>query len=90
MDARQKIVEILDIADIKIDGDRAHDILVTDARVYERWLHQSSLGFGESYMDGWWSTRALDETTHRLFQNMPAVRARLKLDVPTLKLVASS
>ncbi|MBL4874338.1 MAG: cyclopropane fatty acyl phospholipid synthase [Rhodobacteraceae bacterium] len=90
MDARQKIVEILDIADIKINGDRAHDIMVTDDRVYERWLYRSSLGFGESYMDGWWSARALDETTHHLFLNMPAVRARLKLDVPSIKLVASS
>lgn len=90
MDARQKIVEILDIADIKIDGDRAHDIVVTDDRVYDRWLSQSSLGFGESYMDGWWSAQALDETMYRLFLNMSAVQAKLKLNFATLSLYVSS
>ena len=90
MDARQKIVEILEIADIKIDGDRAHDILVTDDRAFDRWLSQSSLGFGESYMDGWWTAQALDETMHRMFQNRPAIRAKLKFDVATMKLLVSS
>ena len=90
MDARQRITEIFEIADIKIDGDRPHDILVTDERAFDRWLSQSSLGFGESYMDGWWSAGALDETTHRLYQNMSAVRAKLSMDIPMMKLLASS
>lgn len=90
MDARQKIVEILEIADIKIDGDRPHDILVSDDRVFDIWLSQSSLGFGETYMDGWWSSMALDETMHRLLQNMPEIKAKLNFDVASMKLLVSS
>ena len=90
MDARQKIVNILDIADIKIDGGRAHDITVTDERAFDRWLSQSSIGFGESYMDGWWSSQDLDETLYRIFQNLPAIKAGLNFDVAAMKLLVSS
>lgn len=41
-------------------------------------------------MDGWWSAGALDETMHSLFQNMSAVRAKLSMDIPMMKLLASS
>ena len=90
VDARQKFTEIFEIADIKIDGDRPHDIVVTDERAFDRWLTQSTLGFGESYMEGWWHAEALDETMHRLFLNLPAVQARLRMNIPLMKLLVSS
>lgn len=55
------VEEILAPADIKINGDRPWDIRVKDERFYERILRDGSLGFGESYMEEWWDTEALDE-----------------------------
>ena len=48
-------------ADIQIDGDRPWDIHVHDPDFYGRVLGAGSLGLGESYMDGWWDCRALDQ-----------------------------
>src|SRR5580700_3581099 len=53
--------EILSIADIKIAGDRPWEITVHNQGYYGRVLRHGSLGFGESYMDGWWDCRELDQ-----------------------------
>jgi cyclopropane-fatty-acyl-phospholipid synthase len=58
---KQVIEEVLALADIKINGDRPSDIRVYDERFYDRVLKDGSLGFGESYMEGWWDTAALDD-----------------------------
>jgi cyclopropane-fatty-acyl-phospholipid synthase len=52
--------ELFEAADIRFDGSRPGDIVVHDTRFYERVLRDHSTGFGESYMDGWWDTDALD------------------------------
>jgi cyclopropane-fatty-acyl-phospholipid synthase len=52
--AKQKVEEILALADIKVNGERPWDIKVNDERFYSRALSQGSIGVGESYMDGWW------------------------------------
>lgn len=52
--------ELFEGADIRFDGSRPGDIVVHDPRFYERVLRDHSIGFGESYMDGWWDTDALD------------------------------
>ncbi len=46
--------ELLQQADIKINGSRPWDIQVHHADFFKRVFQQGSLGFGESYMDGWW------------------------------------
>jgi cyclopropane-fatty-acyl-phospholipid synthase len=62
MAAAQHTVEnLLRTADIRIDGDRPWDIRVHDARFFPRVLTGGSLGFGESYVDGWWDCPALDQ-----------------------------
>src|ERR1700747_880031 len=48
-------------ADIRIDGTRPWDIQVHDRHFFNRVLASGTLGFGESYMDGWWDCDALDE-----------------------------
>jgi cyclopropane-fatty-acyl-phospholipid synthase len=63
---KQIVTEILALADVKIDGDRPSDIKVYDDRFYERILADGSLGFGESYMEGWWETKALDECMSKI------------------------
>lgn len=60
--------ELLVAADIDIDGSAPHDIRVHDERFFERALRAGSLGLGESYMDGWWDSNALDETLHRIIE----------------------
>ena len=54
---RKRFQRILDPADIRIDGDRPWDVRVHDERLFKRVLATGTLGFGEAYMDGWWSCR---------------------------------
>ena len=60
------IQEALKLADIKINGNRAWDIKVNNSRIYDRVLRYGSLGLGESYMDGDWDCRALDQLFYRI------------------------
>ena len=55
------MTNLLALADIRINGTRPWDIQVHDRRFFSRVLASGTLGFGESYMDGWWDCEALDE-----------------------------
>ena len=57
----QKAREILAIAGITINGNHPWDIKVHNPNFYRRVLAEGSLGLGESYMDGWWDCKRLDE-----------------------------
>jgi cyclopropane-fatty-acyl-phospholipid synthase len=46
---------------ITIDGNSPWDMHVRDDRIFSRLLHSKSLGLGESYMEGWWDCRQIDE-----------------------------
>ncbi len=50
-----------------INGGQPFDIQVHDRRFFRRLVVEGSLGFGESYMDGWWDCEQLDELVCRLF-----------------------
>jgi len=58
---KQKMRELLSIADVKINGKRPWDIQIHNEDFYQRVLSQGALGLGESYMDGWWDVKNLDE-----------------------------
>jgi cyclopropane-fatty-acyl-phospholipid synthase len=58
--AETTILELLDLAEIKINGSQPWDLQVHDNRLYERILRDSSLGLGEAYMDGWWDCESID------------------------------
>lgn len=58
---KDRVQEILSFADVKIDGDRPWDIVIHNEEFYRRVLRDSSLGLGESYMDGWWDCPQLDQ-----------------------------
>jgi cyclopropane-fatty-acyl-phospholipid synthase len=60
------VVEALALADIQVNGNRPWDIIVKNEDFYERVLSQGSLGLGESYMDGWWETKAVDQFIDRV------------------------
>jgi len=59
--AEDVMTNLLAFADIRIDGARPWDLQVQDRRFFSRILASGTLGFGESYMDGWWNCEALDE-----------------------------
>jgi len=68
----EAIRELLALADIKINGKDPWDIHVKDKRTYKRVLTDGSIGAGESYMDGWWDAKELDETVARVTRvNIP-------------------
>ncbi len=58
--------QILDLADVKLDGRRSWDIRVRNQKFYQRVLAGGSLALGESYMDGWWNCEALDQLFDRV------------------------
>lgn len=63
---RQRTERVLDAANITIDGHAPWDIRVHDRRMFRKTMLQGSLGFGESYMAGWWDCDDLDELFFRL------------------------
>ena len=52
---------LMEKADIRINGGRPFDMQVNNPGLYRRVLAKGSLGLGESYMDGWWDCEQLDE-----------------------------
>jgi cyclopropane-fatty-acyl-phospholipid synthase len=58
--SKQVVSKVLGWAGIELDGSRPYDIKVRDERLYDRLLREKDLGFGESYMDGWWDAERLD------------------------------
>ncbi|MFV1957537.1 MAG: cyclopropane-fatty-acyl-phospholipid synthase, partial [bacterium] len=58
---QKRTEKLLDQAGIRINGDQPWDIHVHNEKFYGRVLGRGTLGLGESYMDGWWDSDALDE-----------------------------
>ena len=70
MDAAGRIgKEILESADIRVNGERPWDLQVHNERFFGRVLAEGSLALGESYMDGWWDCEALDELVNRILSH---------------------
>jgi cyclopropane-fatty-acyl-phospholipid synthase len=65
---RQRVEELLALADVEIGGNRPWDIQVHDERLYARVMAEGTLGLGESYMDGWWDVEELDEFIYRVLR----------------------
>jgi len=62
---------LLASAGVTVGGDRPWDLQIRDERFYSSVLRDGTLGLGESYVEGWWDSLALDQTIDRL------LRARL-------------
>jgi cyclopropane-fatty-acyl-phospholipid synthase len=75
--------EILESADIEINGKNPWDIQVHDNGFYKKILTQGSLGLGESYMDGWWDCKKLDEFFYRIIKNNIKETAKKHLNLST-------
>ena len=83
---RAKAQNLLEHADVRIDGDRPWDLQVHDPRVFARAFAHGSLGLGEAYMDGWWDTPSLDQFFYHVLgahldeqlRDFDALRAHLR------------
>lgn len=59
--SKERAQALLRTADIQIDGTRPWDVTIYNDKIYRRVALGGSLAVGESYMDGWWDTPALDQ-----------------------------
>ena len=62
-------VEFLQNANIQVNGDRPWDIQLHEKGVLEEAMSRGNLGLGESYMDGAWDTKRLDEFFFHLMRS---------------------
>lgn len=68
MTAKDKIASLLELAHVRLNGNRTWDIQVHDSRLYNRLIRHGSLGLGEAYIDGWWDAEKLDEFFYRILK----------------------
>lgn len=66
VDSRHIITRLLSNAGISINGSNPWDIQVHDEKLYSRVLSGGSLALGESYMDGWWDCKELDQFFYKI------------------------
>ncbi len=79
---KQKVQSIFALADIRINGSRPWDVQVHNNNFYTRVLAGGSLALGESFMDGWWDAKQLDEFFAKV------LRAELEKKIKPLGLLA--
>ncbi|MFC1835320.1 cyclopropane fatty acyl phospholipid synthase [Thermodesulfobacteriota bacterium] len=81
---KQIFEELMAMAGVAVDGPNPWDIRVKDDRTYARVIREKNLGLGESYMDGWWECRRVDELINRILiaRVDKRVRESLRLLLP--------
>ena len=62
------VSELLNRADIQINGNAPGDISIKNPNLFKRILQEGSLGLGESYMDGWWECERLDVFFYKILR----------------------
>ncbi len=82
--ARRLLAEV----GITVNGPNPWDMQVKDDRFYARVFAEGTLGFGESYMDGWWDSGRLDDTMTRILSGH--LHERLPRNLKTLRLFLES
>lgn len=65
---KNEIENLLEYADVRIDGGNPWDLQIHNPETYGRTLGNGTIGFGEAYMDGWWDCEALDVFFTRVLQ----------------------
>jgi len=66
--AETTIKDLLALAEIEVNGPHPWDIQIHNPDVYRRVLRDSTLGLGESYVEGWWDCEAVDQFIYRVLQ----------------------
>jgi len=85
-DYKNTIEKILKSVDVEINGSRPWDLQVHDERFYARVLSGGSLALGESYMDGLWDCKALDQLSEKLLSGR--IDKQVKASNPSFFLVS--
>lgn len=88
--AKETLTRYFAECDVGINGTRPTDIQVLDPRFFDRALAQGSIGFGESYMDGWWESQDLDGMITRLLGPKIDQRVRSWRDIVSYMLARVS
>ena len=78
---KETVEKLLNLADIKINGDRPWDIQVKNQKLYQRVLSGGSLALGESYMDGWWECEEIDQMMYRILRAHLQKKVKLSPDL---------
>ena len=66
--AKELVVEVLKKADIVVNGTRPWDIRIHNDRWYKRLLSEGTIAVGESYMDGWWDCKSIDQAIDKILR----------------------
>lgn len=66
--AEIRVTKLLKQAGVDIGGSKPQDIVVNDKRFYNRVIRYRELGLGESYMDGWWDCKSIDQLVEKLLR----------------------
>jgi DNA-binding CsgD family transcriptional regulator len=82
--ARRRVGEWLGEAGIRIDGECPWDLRVHREDFFTRVLAEGSLGFGDSYVEGWWDCEAIDQMVERIWRARLPRRVRVWRDLPRI------
>lgn len=63
---RAAVARLAAMGDVTLGGDRPWDLRVHDDRAYRRFLVEGTVGFGDSYVEGWWRCDDVEEMAVRL------------------------
>lgn len=80
--ARRRVEELLGTAGIRTDGKHPWDLQVHREDFFPRVLAEGSLGFGDSYVEGWWDCGAIDEMVARVWRERLPERVKVWRDLP--------
>ena len=67
--AKNIVVPLLEKADVRIQESRPWDIHVHNDKLFTALLTRGSVALGESYVDGWWDSQAVDQLVYRLLRS---------------------
>jgi len=84
-DYKNTVEKILKSVDVEINGQRPWDLQIHDSLFYSRVLRGGSLALGESYMDGWWDCKALDQLSDKLLRGR--IEKKVRASSPSFFLV---
>ena len=87
--SRRLVIELLELAEIELNGPADHDLQVHDERFFDRIVRDRELGLGESYQEGWWSARRVDQLLARVLEAKLKDRMRRSPRLVALALQAS-
>lgn len=65
----QKAIKLFEKADITINGSRDWDIQVHNKQFLSRVLRDGTIALGESYIEGWWDAKRIDQFIYKLLKS---------------------